>query len=179
MSPMEYWTCYGYCIILASTILTLTMILHQGLRILSVPSLLHHIVNLASISLFYGPQRTLALFFTTIMRIVMVMPPMDDQQQHQEQQQQSGNSMMGCSFLLLSLWVFMPLFSWIRTSTLFREVELCVTRADPVDFETALRKGRAQLKHWYWEQLMTRYLLLSMYSALVLWESSSQIKIIK
>ena len=184
---MEYMTCYGYCILYGSVLLMMTMILHQGLRILSVPSLLHHIVNIISISLFYGPQRTFVLFLTTMMRMVMVMiVTVDDhnddanissnstaglQQQQQQHQYLSSYSMMGCSFLLVSLWILMPFLSWIRTCTLYHKVERCVKNASPVDFETSFGKGCAELKRWRWEQIFVRYILLSMYSTLVMWES--------
>jgi hypothetical protein len=178
---VEYMTCYGYCILCGSVLLMMTMILHQGLRILSVPSLLHHIVNIISISLFYGPQRTFVLFLTTMMRMVMIVT-VDDHNDDvnissnstdglQQQQYLSSSSMMGCSFLLISLWILMPLLSWIRTCTLYHKVERCVKNANPVDFETSFGKGCAELKRWRWEQILIRYILLSMYSTLVMWES--------
>jgi hypothetical protein len=177
----EYMTCYGYCILCGSVLLMMTMILHQGLRILSVPALLHHIVNIASLSLFYGPQRTFVLFLTTMMRMVMIVTVDDHNDDvnissnstagQQQQHHQSSNSMIGCSFLLISLWVLLPLISWIRTSTLYYKVERCVENANPIDFETAFGKGGAELKRWRWEQILIRYILLSMYSTLVMWES--------
>uniref|UniRef100_A0A7S4EHB0 Uncharacterized protein n=1 Tax=Pseudo-nitzschia australis TaxID=44445 RepID=A0A7S4EHB0_9STRA len=183
---VEYWSCYGYCLLSTSMLLVLTIVFHQGLRILSVPSFLHHIVNLVSTALFYGPQRTLALVFTTVMRMLMVLPSSSDRDNlfnsiNDEQQPRSSNSsgnnntMMGCScsFLLLSLWVVLPIVSWIRTPALCRQVESCVIGSDPIDFECALQKGRARLKRWQWEQIATRYLLLSLYSALILWENNS------
>lgn len=178
--PIEYWTCYGYCIMLASTLLLFTIFCHQGLRILSLPLSLHNIVNCASMILFYGPQRTLRLIFATLMRMVMVVPTTDyrDDDFHgpgseeQEWQEQNRSSLIGCSFLLMSMWVFMPLFSWKRASTLYHESVLRVSRADPVNFEASFQSGTSRLKQWYWEQMAIRYLLLSMYSALVLWERS-------
>jgi len=179
---MDYLTCYGNCIFLFVVLLLMTIIIHQGLRILSVPSFLHHIVNAVSLSLFYGPQRTLTLFITTIMKMLMIVAVDDNygdvnisssssNSNARQQQQQSSNRMMGCSFLLISLWVIMPLLSWIRTSTLYYEIERCVTKASPVDFETAIRKGKVEFKRWHWKQILIRYILLSMYSAIILWES--------
>ena len=183
---VEYWSCYGYCLLSTSILLVLTIVLHQGLRIFSVPSFLHHIVNLVSTALFYGPQRTLALVFATVIRMLMVLPSSNDRDDlfysvNDEQQRRSSNSsgnsntMMGClcSFLLLSLWVVLPIVSWIRTPALCRQVESRVMGADPIDFESALQKGRAQLKRWQWEQISTRYILLSLYSALILLENNS------
>eukprot|EP00536_Pseudo-nitzschia_multiseries_P007414 jgi/Psemu1/287101/fgenesh1_pg.175_\ len=58
---MENWSCYAYCLVSASTLLISTIILHHGLRMLSMPSSLHHVVNLASVAMLYGPHRTLTL----------------------------------------------------------------------------------------------------------------------
>jgi hypothetical protein len=191
-APIEYWTCYGYCIILASTVLFFTIVFHQGLRILSLPPFLHHVVNISSMASFYGLQRTLNLFFATLMRMVMVVPTTstmdyryasyntniasDELGQEKEQENNNRSSLIGCSILLLSLWVFMPLWSWKRTSTLYHEATLRVTRADPVNFEASFRNGTSQLKQWHREQRAIRYLFLSMYSALVFWENCHNIK---
>ena len=89
-----------------------------------------------------------------------------------QQQQQDRSTALGYSFLLMSLWIFMPLLSWKRTSTLYNEAVLHVTSADPVNFEVSFRNGMSRLSQWYWEQMALRYLFLSMYSALVLWDSN-------
>jgi hypothetical protein len=99
-----------------------------------------------------------------------------DEQGQEQQQQNNRSSLIGCSFLLLSLWLFMPLLSWKRTSTLYHEAALRVTRADPVNFEVSFRNGTSQLKQWYRDQTAIRYLFLSMYSALIFWENSHNIK---
>lgn len=42
--------CYGYCLISLGCTAIFTATLHQGLRILSAPLFLHHIVNLAALA---------------------------------------------------------------------------------------------------------------------------------
>lgn len=51
--------CYGYCMLSFACILVATAILHQGLRVLSAPSLLHHVVNVGAITLYYGGSHLL------------------------------------------------------------------------------------------------------------------------
>ena len=179
--PIEYWSCYGYCIMRVSLILFFTMISHQGLRVLSLPLLLHHAVNLMSITLFYGPQRMLSFIFAMLLRTIMVVPAGDDRDatfnghgdmHEQEWQQEKRMNHIGCSFLLLSLWVFMPLVSWKRTSTLYHQAMLRVRQADPVNFDTSFQNATLQLQLWYRKQMAIRYTILSMYYAVVWWECS-------
>jgi hypothetical protein len=128
-------------------------------------------------TLFYGPERTLNLVCSTLLRMVLVVPARDHrcggraEPEHEWQQPPSGSStLIGCSFLLVSLWVLLPIWSWNKTSTLYQEAKLRVVRADPVDFEAAVRNGTFHLKQWQREQTTMRYVLLSMYLALVLQE---------
>jgi len=172
-APIEYWTCYGYCIVVASVLLFGAILCHQGLRILSLPSVLHHVLNLSSIAMLYGPQRTLRWILGTLMKMVLVLPVSTaDDEWEQQPQNNVSSSHMGCSLVLLSLWVLLPLWSWNRTSKLYREAAYYITKTDPVDFEASFRTARFQLKQWYGEQMAMRYVLLSLYSTLVLWENS-------
>ena len=174
--PFEHWTCYGHCAILASTLLFFAILCHQGLRMLSLPPFLHHFVNLASMALFYGPQRMLGLVFATLMKMVMVVPDHGNDLgdiEEWEQPSSTRSARVGCSILLLSLWVVLPLWSWKETSALHRDAVRTVVSADPVDFEVSFRKARSRLEQWYRKQMVMRYLLLSVYSALVLWENSN------
>lgn len=169
-------TCYGYCILSVTILFIGTMILHQGLRIMSVPSLLHHVVNIAFLSTLYGIQRTSMLIITIIMKMFMIDMVDDNNdvsgilfsiKQEQEQKQRS-NSMMGCSFVLISLWILMPILSWIRTSIIYHQAEQRVRAT--ADFEASFRAGRVELQRWRLDQIFIRYFLLSIYSALVVWE---------
>jgi len=189
---LEHWSCYGYCVLSASTLLVSTIVLHHGLRLLSVPSSVHHFVNLASVALIYGPHRTLSLVFATVARTVVALHiplplPLPIPSGSSSSTILSENDShshthirLGCSILLVSHWVILPLVSWIRITTLCRSVESRANDSDSVyvdvdvdlDFENTLREGRDKLKRWKREQTTVRYLLLSVYSALVLWENS-------
>jgi hypothetical protein len=52
-SLFESGICYGYCIVSFSSALVLVLLLHQGLRIFSAPSILHHTVNAAAIVILF------------------------------------------------------------------------------------------------------------------------------
>jgi len=156
---IEQWTCYGYCAILAFATLCVAILCHQGLRIMSLPIILHHVANIAALSVFYGPQRMLSWVVGTLKKMFLVNTD-------------GTSASMACSCLLLSLWVVFPLWSWSKTYSIHNEAVRNIGAADPVDFELVFWNERAKLKQWHREQMKLRYLLLSVYSALVFWENA-------
>lgn len=54
---MDTGLCYGYCLVSFGCTAVLTASIHQGLRIVAAPSLLHQVVNVVALaSLFGGPN---------------------------------------------------------------------------------------------------------------------------
>ncbi len=167
---VQFWACHGYCAIGGFILLCCAVLCHQGLRILSMPPFLHHVVNLVAMAVFVGPQRMLAWIVVTVLRMFLVVP---GDRGEEFEPQIASSAQVGCSVMLLGLWVLLPLWSWRKTSSLYRKAVQAVAMANPVDFETSFRNATSQLEHWHREQLALRYLALSIYSALVLWETTS------
>lgn len=140
--------CYGYCAMFALALLGFTILCHHFLRILSLPSFLHHVVNLAAAAFFYGPQRILTWAISSY----------------------NSNNTNAAITITLSLCVVLPLWSWQRTSWIYKNAVRRIKKATVTEFEALFRDEQSRLEQCHREQMAMRYLLLSVYSALVLWE---------
>jgi hypothetical protein len=84
---------------------------------------------------------------------------------------QNKSCLVGISFLVLLHLFVLPLVSWIRTTVLYSKLEQSVEKSNSVDFERIFRKASVELVQSHRQQTKFRYLLLSTYSAIVLWEN--------
>jgi hypothetical protein len=155
---LEYCTCFGYCILSGSILLCATLILHYVLRVFSVPSILHHMVNLATLITFYGPHRIVLGFWKTIAIVTAISLDFEEL---------DALSLIEFSLLLFT-FVLLPLASWAHTQLLYRHIKGTVVNCNASNFGESFRNGQQRLEQWKWEQLIIRYLLLSLYSALLL-----------
>lgn len=157
--PVDQLSCYGYCLISGSLFLIITMLLHQGFRALSLPTVFHHTLNLTVLITFYGPQRTLDLFVSAYDRNYAVNSHQDDSS--------VGSSIMASTLLLLCL---MPITSWARTRQVYEEVVNDVTQSSC--FEEAFRRGQLRLERIQWEITLWRYSALVVYFGMILWQET-------
>jgi hypothetical protein len=155
---MDFCTCYGYCLISLSLLGMTTAMFHYLLRLLAIPHILHHIVNAMGWGFFYGPDRIATSFGNTVATLFAI--PMSSSTY-------SITSRIEFA-LMISMLVGLPLVSWYKTQKLYNDIRKRVSEADTSEFEKTFHGGQAALEHWKWEQVAVRYILLSVYMALLL-----------
>ena len=165
---LEYYTCYVYCLLSVSFLLCTTMVLHHCLRTFSVPSLIHHIINLVALVILYGHERIITFCWDTMMTVTFI-----SEHYYQRDDEGLATAMMIEILLLISLLIILPLVTWMHTQQLFHQIHHKITNANASNFEISFQHGQDRLERWYWKQLSIRYALLSIYSSIIVlsfWE---------
>jgi hypothetical protein len=152
---LEQCSCYGYCLIAWCLLMAITTTLHYVLRILSLPAICHHFVNLMAFVSFFGLHRI-------VRGILSLMTTVG-----KEQKKMDISSFMELGLLFLIL-VVQPLLCYIKTRRLYGVARDSVRKTEASDFEKNFRHGQQQLRDWEWEQHALQYLLLSVYAAFLL-----------
>jgi hypothetical protein len=162
--PMEQMSCYGYCFLSGSMLLVSTMLLHQGVRALSLPAAVHHVLNLVALLTFCGPQRSLSLFF-------VAYSGGGTSRANDTDHDGDGNngSTPGVTALMLLL---LTLTTWARTRNVYRQVVMDVAK-ESACFEESFRRGQSRLERTRRELMLWRYACLAAYSAMIILQQSS------
>lgn len=157
----DHCSCYGFCFVWAMVVGLATTTAHYLLRILHLPSLLHHIINGMALIAWVGPHRIEWGIWNTAATLMAV--PL-----------QEANARYLTEFaLILSILVFLPVFNGWRTHVLHRRSHQQISKVETSEFETAFRQGQERLERWKWEQTVVRYLLLLVYASSIAGESGA------
>lgn len=154
---VEGCTCFGYCLVSTMVLIVAMLVLHQGLRFVAAPQGCHHTVNFLGLTALWGAERIVSV---TVSSFLFLRP---------KQLPDEGDGIDGLVPLYsLLLLVSLPLWEWQSTKRLYRQVESRIAQASSTVFEAAYERGRRHLEEWSWRQRVLRYIVLSIYSAVVL-----------
>ncbi|KAG7374103.1 hypothetical protein IV203_013198 [Nitzschia inconspicua] len=153
---LDYCSCYGYCFLSAGVVALVTTTSHYLIRVLCMPDMFHHIINATVLTYWIGLHRiTRGIWNTTV--TFFAIPAKET---NEIQLMEFG--------LMVSILILLPTANWWRTRVVYGDVWKQVSRADASEFEVSFRRGQQRLEQWKWQQVSLRYLLLSLYTALLL-----------
>lgn len=151
-SLFESGMCYGFCILSCSSTLALALVLHQGLRVFSAPSIFHHVVNAVAVIFLFLPNN--------VNRIILWA---DD-----------WRFLTLCSGMI-SLFA---LVQWKYSTSKKIIAQSCsssnVMNKSHADFQSAFDCGLELLDALYYRLCTLRYLVIGIYMSFLIFNSEQQ-----
>ena len=140
--------CYGYCLLSFGGTAVVVAAIHQGLRIVSAPSLLHQIVNVASLALLFGGPNLL---------------------QSQYLSKESLASLSKLHMLGIGLLCIFAMVQWNFLNCRRRVQQACKS---PTAFPESLETSIQQLDSLYVQLCFVRYTLVAVFCATLIIRAS-------
>ena len=159
---LDQCSCYGSCFILGSLLLSIATALHYVLKMLCLPSVCHHTVNLVALVSFYGTRRTV----TGIVNLLSTLTSLSTNEMDTK-----GLVKQVLLFVLLFL---QPLASYIQTQRLYQRTADSVQTSEASHFASVFQRGQEQMRNLERQHKALRYLLLLFYAALLVSGASSE-----
>jgi hypothetical protein len=142
-----------------------SVVAHQGLRILSAPNTCHHVVNLVTLVTIWGPEQILAFLVSSI---VFLSKRNTDEETILDEAKVAFWGKIA-DFFTLSILLLFPFWEWQTTIKVYRQAESRIDQALTADFDTVFKWGKNKLEQWISHLLLVRFAVFSLYSAVILW----------